>query len=140
MFMSRPESHELIEHIQVGAIQEYRKQEQEKYLAQFSTESIRKDFDKLQIHLDDSMEPMLRQGIYSGFIGALYAFRDRDLDPLHKDHYGLFQTIRKDIESAYKEVSMGGLEESLWLFETFDYGIKHVYYLDWQLYLSKTCY
>jgi len=52
----------------------------------------------------------------------------------------LFQGIIPEIESAFDSINNENLDEEIWLFECFDYGIKQVYYLDWQLYLSKVCY
>lgn len=138
--MSRPEPQDLIQMIQLQNKEEFRIIEQKKLIQKHSSSELQKKFETILSHFSESENLALKAGIHAAFLGALYAFVDRELDPLHPAHFELFFTLEKDIQEAFQIISQGELDKELWIFESFDYGIKHVYYLDWQLYLSKICY
>ncbi|MCB1180028.1 MAG: hypothetical protein KDK36_20790 [Leptospiraceae bacterium] len=139
--MAKPESNDLITQIKSGIVDDYRKNEKEKLTTQISSDTIKLDLEKIKLVWEDMESGILKEGVISALLGALYGFHDRELDPFHPQHHQIFKHIRSDIEEAFESVKEGNkIDEDLWLFETFDYGIKNIYYLDWQLYLSKICY
>ena len=119
---------------------EFRVKEREKLKATISKGKVEDIYKQILDLIPDNTDNHLKSGINSALIGAIYGFCDRDLDPFSQKHYPLFKEIISEIEEAYKIVSQGDLNNELWIFETFDYGIKKVYYLDWKLYLSQICY
>lgn len=138
--MASVEPQDLISTIRENKFDEYRILEQKKMLAQFSEDEIKSKYGSHFLDVSEYEDNTLKAGVYYSLLGALYAFQERELDPLEQQHVYLFKTIRQDIETVYKEISGSLVNQETWLFEAFDYGIKHVYYLDWQLYLSKICY
>jgi hypothetical protein len=138
--MASVEPQDLISTIRENKFDEYRILEQKKMLAQFSEDEIKSKYGSIFLDVSEYNDKTLKAGVYYALLGALYAFHERELDPLEQQHVYLFKTIREDIVTAYNEISNSLVNEETWLFEAFDYGIKHVYYLDWQLYLSKICY
>jgi hypothetical protein len=138
--MARPEPNDLIHQIQSKSLEDFRLQEQANFLKKYSSSEVLHLLDIVQNKLIHTHTGLLEKGIRSAWAGALYAFFDRDLDPFHPDHFEIFELIVGDIEKAYLFVSQGNIDPGLWAYETFDYGIKQVYYLDWKLYLSKICY
>ncbi len=138
--MSCPQPQDLVQVIHLQRKEEFRIQEQKKFIQEHSSQKLKEQFKIILSRFSENENLTLKTGIQSAFLGALYAFVDRGLDPLDPNHFKLFFTIEQDIKEAFQVVSQGELDKELWVFETFDYGIKHVYYLDWQLYLSKICY
>jgi hypothetical protein len=138
--MAQVEPKDLILQLQAHKSEDYRIIEQEKMISNFSEASIKEKFSDLLAPHDKYTNNLEMKGIYFAKLGALYAFLDRELDPLEDTHFVLFGQIEKDIQIVYKELSENLKDEKIWIFECFDYGIKHVYYLDWTLYLSKSCY
>lgn len=138
--MAKVEPNDLISILKENKMDEYRIHEQKKLLSSISEKEILQKYDSLFIAINEYKENILKKGVYFALLGALYAFHDRELDPLDPQHSHLFKIIQEDIENVYSEISQSLVNEEVWLFEAFDYGIKHVYYLDWQLYLSKICY
>lgn len=108
--------------------------------SQISETEIMTTYKNVFMAVEDIEDILLKKGVYFALLGAIYAFHDRELNPLENQHYQLFKVIKNDILKVYEEISNSLVDEETWFFETFDYGIKHVYYLDWQLYLSKICY
>ena len=135
--MARPESNDLVISFQKKD-KDYRKKEMESLKERISLSEVEEVFSKLKIQ--EYENELLRSGVKSAILGLIYGFKDRELDPFHKDHFSIFMEIIPEIESAFNSVNNENLDEEQWLFECFDYGIKHIYYLDWQLYLSKVCY
>lgn len=138
--MAQVEPKDLILQLQAHKSDDYRIIEQEKMISNFSEASIKEKFADILTNPELCKNPLEQKGIYFAKLGALYAFLDRELDPLESTHIGLFGQIEKDIQIVFKELSENLSDEKIWIFECFDYGIKHVYYLDWTLYLSKSCY
>lgn len=138
--MAKVEPSDLIVVLKEKKIDEYRVQEQKKLLSQISEAELKSKYDSILSGIQEYEDLTLKKGVYFALLGALYAFNDRELDPLERNHFYLFDLIQKDIQIVYAEISNSLVDEETWLFEAFDYGIKHVYYLDWQLYLSKICY
>jgi hypothetical protein len=138
--MAKIEPHDLISILKSQKLDEYKIQEQKKLLSQFSKKEIELKYESILSAADEYENIILKRGVYLALLGALYAFLDRELDPMGKNHIHIFKIIQKDIENVFKEISESLVDDETWLFEAFDYGIKHVYYLDWQLYLSKICY
>ncbi len=138
--MANVEPQDLVLILKENRIDEYRILEQKKMLSHISEEEIKLKYDSISLDVSEFENAILRKGVYFALLGALYAFHDRELDPMEEQHSHLFKIIREDILKVYEEISDSLVNEETWLFESFDYGIKHVYYLDWQLYLSKICY
>ncbi|MBP7280608.1 MAG: hypothetical protein KBA66_03465 [Leptospiraceae bacterium] len=138
--MAKVEPSDLISTLKENKMDEYRIKEQKKLLSSISEKEILEKYESLLLSINDSEDNTLKKGVYFALLGALYAFHDRELDPLDPQHSHLFKIIQEDIKKVYSEISQSLVNEEIWLFEAFDYGIKHVYYLDWQLYLSKICY
>ena len=138
--MAKVEPNDLISILKEKKIDEYRMIEQKKLLSQISEEEIKSKYESILSDIEEYEDLTLKKGVYFALLGALYAFKDRELDPVDRTHFPLFKVIREDIETVYGEISESLVDQETWLFEAFDYGIKHVYYLDWQLYLSKICY
>ncbi|HMV44439.1 MAG TPA: hypothetical protein PK079_00335 [Leptospiraceae bacterium] len=138
--MASVEPNDLISILKEKRVDEYRIIEQKKMISQISEEEIQSKYSNVFTSIQDIDDILLRKGVYFALLGAIYAFHDRELNPLEAQHFPLFQVIKNDILKVYNEISDSLVDEETWLFETFDYGIKHVYYLDWQLYLSKICY
>ncbi len=138
--MANVEPQDLVLILKENRIDEYRFSEQKKMFSHISEEEIKLKYDSISLDVSEFEDTTLRKGVYFALLGALYAFHDRELDPMDEQHSHLFKVIREDIKKVYEEISDSLVNEETWLFESFDYGIKHVYYLDWQLYLSKICY
>lgn len=138
--MYQPKLQDLTQGIQLQKKEDFYIKEQKKFIEKYSSPKLQENLKFVLAHFSESENPALKIGIQSAFLGALYAFADRGLDPLYPSHFELFFTLEKEIREAFQLVSQGELDKELWIFETFDYGIKHVYYLDWKLYLSKICY
>ncbi len=139
--MAKPDAHDLIAHLKNSSLSDYRAEEQKSLVQKFQKLAIAEEAERIYSGLVIRKNHFLKKGIFSAILGALYSFHDRDLDPKKENHYSLFKEISDDITIAYDEIGEGNLvDEDIWLFETFDYGIKKVYYLDWTLYLSKICY
>lgn len=138
--MSKLKSSDLVSSFQKRDISSYRKEEHEKMLSSYSQEQALESAEKILKDIALKENDLLNRGIRSAVIGAIYGMFERQLDPFHVNHIGIYRLIEKDVEEAFDFVSQGDIDLDLWLFETFDFGIKHVYYLDWQLYLSKICY
>lgn len=119
---------------------DYRKKERVQLLLSVSSQKVESIYKEVVKLIPSSMQDTLKEGVLSALLGGIYGFCDRDLDPFDPKHSPIFQEIISEIEGAYIIVSQGELEDDLWVFETFDYGIKKVYYLDWKLYLSQICY
>lgn len=138
--MSCPDPQDLVQVLSLQKKEDFRIAEQKSFVEKHSNPGTNEKFQKILSYFQPHENLALRIGIQSAFLGALYAFLDRELDPFHPNHFSLFFTLEKDVTEAFQLVSKGNFDKELWVFETFDYGIKHVYYLDWQLYLSKVCY
>ncbi len=138
--MANVEPQDLVSILKENRIDEYKISEQKKMLSHISEEAIRLKYNSISLDVSEFEDTILRKGVYFALLGALYAFHDRELDPMETQHSHLFKVIREDIKKVYEEISNSLVNEETWVFEAFDYGIKHVYYLDWQLYLSKICY
>lgn len=138
--MAKVEPGDLISILKVQNRDEYKIIEQKKMISQFSEKEIEIKYESILSVVNTYKDASLKRGVYLALLGALYAFLDRDLNPLEENHIQLFGVIQKDMEQVYEEISDQFVDEETWQFEAFDYGIKHVYYLDWQLYLSQICY
>mgnify|MGYP001590752460 CR=1 FL=1 len=139
--MAQLDAKDLVDQLKNPPMMDYRAEEQKSLIRKFSKEQITKEAEHILSNLTIKKNNFLRKGIFSAILGALYSFYDRDLDPKKENHFILFKEISDDITIAYEEIGEENLvSEDVWLFETFDYGIKKVYYLDWTLYLSKICY
>jgi hypothetical protein len=138
--MAEVEPSDLVALLQEPKPDEFRIREREKLREIISKEKVEVIYKEILGLIPENIDNNLKNGINSALIGAIYGFCDRDLDPFSQKHYPLFKEIISEIEEAYKIVSQGNLNTELWIFETFDYGIKKVYYLDWKLYLSQICY
>ena len=138
--MANVEPNDLVSILRENRIDEYRILEQKKMFSHISEEEIKLKYDFVSLEVSEFKNMTLRKGVYFALLGALYAFHDRELDPKKAEHFYLFKIIKEDIKKVYDEIGDSLVNEETWLFESFDYGIKHVYYLDWQLYLSKICY
>ena len=138
--MSKLKSSDLVASFQKKEIAEYRREEHEKMLSSYSKEEALESAERILKGMNQKENDLLNRGIRSAVIGAVYGMFERQLDPFHINHMGIYRLIEQDVEEAFDFVSQGEIDLDLWLFETFDFGIKHVYYLDWQLYLSKICY
>jgi hypothetical protein len=138
--MAEVEPSDLVALLQEPKSDEFRIREREKLKEIISKEKVEVIYKEILGLIPENIDNNLKNGINSALIGAIYGFCDRDLDPFSQKHYPLFKEIISEIEEAYKIVSQGNLNTELWIFETFDYGIKKVYYLDWKLYLSQICY
>jgi hypothetical protein len=138
--MAEVEPSDLVALLQEPKPDEFRIREREKLREIISKEKVEVIYKEIIGLIPENIDNNLKNGINSALIGAIYGFCDRDLDPFSQKHYPLFKEIISEIEEAYKIVSQGNLNTELWIFETFDYGIKKVYYLDWKLYLSQICY
>jgi hypothetical protein len=141
--MSKLEPKDLIQSIIDNTQFEFKKIEQEKLINNISKIDIEKNLNRILNDYPDinSLEnDLIKNGTISCILGSLYAFSDRGLEPFDIRHIHLYKILIHDIKEAYNIVSTGDLDKDLWMFETFDYGIKQVYYLDWKLYLSQICY
>ena len=138
--MAKVEPNDLIITLKENKMDDYRIQEQKKLLSSISEKDILEKYQSILLSTSESEDKILNKGIYFALLGALYGFHDRELNPLDPNHSHLFTIIKDDIKNVYSEISESLINEDIWVFESFDYGIKHVYYLDWQLYLSKICY
>ncbi|NBU96973.1 MAG: hypothetical protein EBS19_01970 [Spirochaetia bacterium] len=138
--MAEVEPSDLVALLKEPRSDEFRVKEREKLRETISKEKVEIIYKEILGLIPEDIDNYLKNGINSALIGAIYGFCDRDLDPFSQKHYPLFKEIISEIEEAYKIVSQGNLNNELWIFETFDYGIKKVYYLDWKLYLSQICY
>lgn len=138
---SRVDASDLMLALRETKKEEYRVSEQKKLLGKYREDEFKQKYnDPIFNSIGPYKSKTLEAGVYFAMLGALYAFSDRELDPLHPDHIHIFKVIRQDIEKVYSEMGHEISDEETWIFECFDYGIKHIYYLDWQLYLSKICY
>ena len=138
--MAEVEPSDLVALLKEPRSDEFRVKEREKLRETISKEKVEIIYKEILGLIPEDIDNYLKNGINSALIGAIYGFCDRDLDPFSQKHYPLFKEIISEIEEAYKIVSQGNLNNELWIFETFDYGIKKVNYLDWKLYLSQICY
>jgi RNA binding exosome subunit len=138
--MAEVEPKDLILSLQNINKEEYRIKEQKEILEKFSEKELVQTYSQILSKVDSTENSFLRLGIYSALLGSLYAFKERELDPLSSLHFPIFKTIEDDIRKVFEEIKENLEDEEIWKFECFDYGIKHVYYLDWRLYLSKICY
>lgn len=138
--MAQVESKDLLISLKESKQDEYKLTEQEKLISKYKTANLQEIYSEIFQTIANIENDILKKGIEFAFLGALYSFKDRELDPLELNHFPIFKQIQKDIEEVFLLIEKSLPEEKIWLFECFDYGIKHVYYLDWTLYLSKTCY
>jgi hypothetical protein len=138
--MAELEPKDLVALIQEPKDDDYRKKERVQLLLSVPSQKVESIYKEVVKLIPSSMQDTLKEGVLSALLGGIYGFCDRDLDPFDPKHSPIFQEIISEIEGAYLIVSKGELDEDLWIFETFDYGIKKVYYLDWKLYLSQICY
>jgi len=138
--MSEVEPSDLVALILKPNRDDFRKQEQIKLYHNISSGKVNKIYAEVEKLIPGEIGESLKRGIQSAILGGIYGFCDRELDPFSAKHYPLFKDIISEILQAYEMVSNERFDEDLWIFETFDYGIKKVYYLDWKLYLSQICY
>ncbi len=138
--MAQVESKDLILSLNESKIDEYKLTEQEKLISKYKSLNFYKIHPEIFENISKIETENLKKGIEFAFLGALYSFQDRELNPLELNHFPIFKQIQKDIEEVFLQIEKNLPDEKIWLFECFDYGIKHVYYLDWTLYLSKSCY
>ncbi|MCE9499505.1 MAG: hypothetical protein K8R21_03240 [Leptospira sp.] len=138
--MANPDPKDLVERLSKSSRESYREEEHKKLTSLYPEEIIRPQLEKILIDFPEIRTDFLKKGITSSILGALYAFHDRQLHPFADEHYTVFSRIHSDITQVYGEYGNLINDPEIWLFETFDYGINQVYYLDWQLYLSKMCY
>lgn len=138
--MSKVEPSDLVATLNKQTRDDYRREERELLKRTIDKKNVEEIYNRVLHLIPSSSENSLQIGYQSSVMGAIYGFLDRDLDPFSNKHYYLFSEIISEIKEAYLIVSSGNLDEELWIFETFDYGIKKVYYLDWKLYLSQICY
>ncbi len=83
----------------------------------------------------------MREWISLAFLGACVGFAERNLEPHHPEHQYLYSQFIQEISEVYHLFQEeGGIELDEIKFALYDYGIKGVYYLDWNLYMSKEFY
>jgi hypothetical protein len=138
--MAKVESKDLLISLNENKMDSYKISEQENLIQKYKDQNLQEVYPDVFKNLNQIKDVILKKGIELAYLGAIYSFKDRELNPLELSHFEIFQIIKTDIEDVYKQIKKNLPEEKIWLFECFDYGIKHVYYLDWTLYLSKTCY
>ena len=117
--MASVEPQDLISTIHENKFDEYRILEQKKMLAQFSEDEIKSKYGSHFLDVSEYEDNTLKAGVYYSLLSALYAFQERELDPLEQQHVYLFKTIRQDIETVYKEISGSLVNQETWLFESF---------------------
>jgi hypothetical protein len=138
--MADVEPSDLIALLQFPKEDDYRKKERVQLLLSVPNKKVGEIYSEVVKQIPSFKDEILKEGVLSALLGGIYGFCDRGLDPFDVKHSSIFKEIISEIEEAYKVVSDGKIDIDLWVFETFDYGIKKVYYLDWKLYLSQICY
>ena len=81
-------------------------------------------------------EPLI-SGIKFAIIGSIYASLDKNIDLLEPNQEIFINSIIEDICKNYESIKNKIYNETLWKIGSFDYGIKKVYYLDWQIFSSE---
>ncbi|MBF0276973.1 MAG: hypothetical protein HQM13_04255 [SAR324 cluster bacterium] len=83
----------------------------------------------------------LREWISLAFLGACVGFTERNLHPGHPEHQYLYPKFVEEITAVFLQLEgESGYDLEDIQFELYDYGIKCVYHLDWNLYMSKEFY
>lgn len=89
-------------------------------------------------------DKMSKQIVFASVVGALKGFQERELKPFHTNHKYVFAELGSEV---LKTVEVSGSIENISqedrikiLKESFDYGIRKVYHLEWKLYTSREIY
>ncbi|TGK17475.1 hypothetical protein EHO61_13915 [Leptospira fluminis] len=80
---------------------------------------------------------LLNRCLLAGLVGALKGFSERGLSPFLPKHKTIFPEIKKELTEAFSQRAVQESEASEWLRESFEYGTKKVYHLEWKLYSSQ---
>ena len=94
---------------------------------------------KLQFQeLDQPLQEFLTLAI----LGVCQGFEERNLDPGLPEHREVFSNIIKDVKGLIQKITVpsNGKELQSLKKQVFDFGMQWVYYLDWELYMSKELY
>ncbi|EQA47002.1 hypothetical protein LEP1GSC050_1125 [Leptospira broomii serovar Hurstbridge str. 5399] len=80
---------------------------------------------------------LLNRCLLAGLVGALKGFSERELSPFLPTHKTIFPEIKKELTEIFSTLVINESDEPSWLRESFEYGTKKVYHLEWKLYSSK---
>ncbi len=92
--------------------------------------------------IDQDADPLLIEWLSLAILGACVGFSERNLNPELPEHQRIIPRIISDVSGVYSKMLRQGGEEDLskLKFEVYDFGIQWVYYLDWDLYMSRELY
>ncbi|PJZ56672.1 LIC_11502 family protein [Leptospira barantonii] len=89
-------------------------------------------------------DKLSKQIVFAAVVGALKGFQERDLRPFHTNHKYVFAELGSEV---LKTVEVSGSIEDFseedrikLLKDSFEYGIRKVYHLEWKLYTSREIY
>ncbi|MBM9499461.1 hypothetical protein JWG44_04260 [Leptospira sp. 201903071] len=86
-------------------------------------------------------EKLAKQIVFASVVGALRGFQERDLKPFHINHKYIFGELSSEILNMMKGVGtidqISNEERIKILKDSFEFGIRKVYHLEWKLYTSR---
>ncbi|EQA36090.1 hypothetical protein LEP1GSC047_3345 [Leptospira inadai serovar Lyme str. 10] len=80
---------------------------------------------------------LLNRCLLAGLVGALKGFSERELSPFLSTHKTVFPEIKKELAEIFSTLVIDESDGPSWLRESFEYGTKKVYHLEWKLYSSQ---
>ncbi|PJZ52585.1 LIC_11502 family protein [Leptospira adleri] len=89
-------------------------------------------------------EKLSKQIVFASVVGALRGFQERDLKPFHANHKYIFRELSLEILNMMKifgPIDQISNEERIKILkDSFEFGIRKVYHLEWKLYTSREIY
>ncbi|MBF0352252.1 MAG: hypothetical protein HQM11_14560 [SAR324 cluster bacterium] len=141
--MTPPDVQALIQRTHVTAGQNLKIREKLESLQNSSLgDSVRQRWEELLPMVTDIGNQMLRQWLELALLGTCTGFAERNLSATHPDHQYIYPRIIEDVTAMFEHFQRNALslDSAAVEFQVFDYGIQWVYYLDWDLYMSKELY
>ena len=88
------------------------------------------------------LEQPLQEFLNLAILGVCQGFEERNLDPGLPEHREVFSHVIKDVKGLIQKIPVpsNGKELQRLKKQVFDFGTQWVYYLDWELYMSKELY
>ncbi len=120
--------------------------EKQKQIAQFQSsarmKAVQEWWEKLQSQWAETEGELLREWIGFAFLGACVGYVERNLHPLHPEHQYIYKQIIRDVTDVFQTLHDQKIEydPNYIKYQVYDYGVQCIYYLDWDLYMSKECY
>lgn len=92
--------------------------------------------------IEPETDSLLKEWLNLAILGACVGFSERNLNPDLPEHHRILPHIIRDVSGVYRKMKPHSDAKDLRQLkrQVYDFGVQWVYYLDWDLYMSRELY